>query len=216
MTETDPRRWWALGGVTLAVLAVGLDGTVLSVALPTLAESAACVGVRPAVVLVRLPARPRRGDAAARAARRPLRAKEGDARLARALRSRAPPRAPYSRTVGEFIAARVVLGIAGAGIIVMALSALTVLFSEEERPKAVGDLGGGELRRTADRPDPRRLAAHPLLVGLGLPAERPGRHARPDRHRGPRARLAGGSSLLGSTRSGSRFRSPVSSASPTG
>src|ERR1700678_3133594 len=37
MTENDPRRWWALGGVTLAVLAVGLDGTVLSVALPTLA-----------------------------------------------------------------------------------------------------------------------------------------------------------------------------------
>jgi MFS transporter, DHA2 family, multidrug resistance protein len=31
------RRWWALGALTLAVLAVGLDGTVLSVALPTLA-----------------------------------------------------------------------------------------------------------------------------------------------------------------------------------
>src|ERR1700678_4761779 len=39
MTENDPRRWWALGGVTLAVLAVGLDGTVLSVALPTLAKA---------------------------------------------------------------------------------------------------------------------------------------------------------------------------------
>ena len=31
-----------------------------------------------------------------------------------------------------------VLGLAGAGIIVMALSALTVLFTEEERPRAVG------------------------------------------------------------------------------
>ena len=31
------RRWWALGAVMLAVLAVGLDATVLSVALPTLA-----------------------------------------------------------------------------------------------------------------------------------------------------------------------------------
>src|ERR1700678_3779179 len=39
MTENDPRRWWALGGVTLAVLAVGLDGTVLSVALPTLSSA---------------------------------------------------------------------------------------------------------------------------------------------------------------------------------
>jgi DHA2 family multidrug resistance protein-like MFS transporter len=33
------RRWWALGALTLAVLAVGLDGTVLSVALRTLAHA---------------------------------------------------------------------------------------------------------------------------------------------------------------------------------
>jgi MFS family permease len=32
-------RWWALGALNLAVLAVGLDGTVLSVALPTLPRS---------------------------------------------------------------------------------------------------------------------------------------------------------------------------------
>jgi MFS transporter, DHA2 family, multidrug resistance protein len=31
------RRWWALGAVSLSVLVVGIDGTVLSVALPTLA-----------------------------------------------------------------------------------------------------------------------------------------------------------------------------------
>src|SRR5205807_1972459 len=44
----------------------------------------------------------------------------------------------YAPSAGAFIAARVVLGLAGAGIVVMALSALTVLFSEEERPRAVG------------------------------------------------------------------------------
>lgn len=33
-----PRRWCALGAASLAVLVVGLDGTVLSVALPTLAK----------------------------------------------------------------------------------------------------------------------------------------------------------------------------------
>src|SRR6516164_4422863 len=33
------KKWWALGGLTLGVLAVGLDATVLSVALPTLARS---------------------------------------------------------------------------------------------------------------------------------------------------------------------------------
>jgi MFS family permease len=36
------------------------------------------------------------------------------------------------------MAARVLVGLAGAGLIVMALSVLTVLFSKEERPKAVG------------------------------------------------------------------------------
>src|SRR5256885_13038911 len=33
------RKWWALAGLSLGVLAVGLDATVLSVALPTLAVS---------------------------------------------------------------------------------------------------------------------------------------------------------------------------------
>ena len=32
-------RWWALGALALAVFAVGVDGTVLSVALPTLSKA---------------------------------------------------------------------------------------------------------------------------------------------------------------------------------
>src|SRR6266496_6228503 len=39
MNTLATRKWWALGALTLGVLAVGLDGTVLSVALPTLAGS---------------------------------------------------------------------------------------------------------------------------------------------------------------------------------
>ncbi|MFI1912238.1 MFS transporter [Nocardia sp. NPDC020380] len=39
---------------------------------------------------------------------------------------------------GWFLFARLLMGLAGAGITVMALSALTVLFDEDERPKAVG------------------------------------------------------------------------------
>src|SRR5262245_61132123 len=35
---SSPRRWWALGALFLCVLLVGLDATVLSVALPTLAH----------------------------------------------------------------------------------------------------------------------------------------------------------------------------------
>jgi hypothetical protein len=34
---TGARRWWALGAIVLAVLAITLDVTVLTVALPTLA-----------------------------------------------------------------------------------------------------------------------------------------------------------------------------------
>jgi MFS family permease len=36
-TTLDPRRWWALGAMSVSLLVVGLDLTVLNVALPTLA-----------------------------------------------------------------------------------------------------------------------------------------------------------------------------------
>src|SRR4029434_8752158 len=37
MTTLGARRWWALGALALTLLVVGLDLTVLNVALPTLA-----------------------------------------------------------------------------------------------------------------------------------------------------------------------------------
>src|ERR1700691_3851952 len=37
--ELGNRRWWALGAVFLTILCVGVDSTVLSVALPTLART---------------------------------------------------------------------------------------------------------------------------------------------------------------------------------
>jgi hypothetical protein len=49
----------------------------------------------------------------------------------------------FSTTVAEFMAARVLLGLAGAGVIVMAIASLTVLFDRAERPKAVGILAAG-------------------------------------------------------------------------
>jgi EmrB/QacA subfamily drug resistance transporter len=44
----------------------------------------------------------------------------------------------FAQSPAEFLAGRVVLGLAGSAIVVMALSVMTVLFSEEERPRAVG------------------------------------------------------------------------------
>ncbi len=133
----DPRRWWALFAITLSVLAAGLDITVLSVALPTLAlalrasesdlqwfSSAYALvlsaGMLPAGVL---------GD---RYGRRKVMAGSlvlfGIGSLACA----------YAPSPAIFIAARTLLGIAAAGLTVMALSSLTVLFDETERPRAVG------------------------------------------------------------------------------
>ena len=38
MNTPDTRRWWALGALAISVLVVGLDLTVLNLALPTLAR----------------------------------------------------------------------------------------------------------------------------------------------------------------------------------
>ena len=137
MNGTGARRWWAAAAVTLGVLAVGLDVTVLSVALPTLAGSlkasetdlqwfssgyalALAAGMLPAGVL---------GD------------RFGRKRLMVAsllLFGVGSVVCAFAPNAAVFIAARVVLGAAGAALVVMVLSIFAVLFSEEERPRAVG------------------------------------------------------------------------------
>jgi EmrB/QacA subfamily drug resistance transporter len=134
---TQARRWWALGAICLAVLAITLDVTVLTVAIPSLAGTlhatesqlqwfvtaytlALVAGMLPAGLL---------GDRYGR--RRVL---LGGLVLF-ALGSVGCALAPGPEA---FIAARVVLGLAGAAIIVMALAVITVLFDEAERPRAIG------------------------------------------------------------------------------
>jgi DHA2 family multidrug resistance protein-like MFS transporter len=137
MSNLGNRRWWALGALILAVLAIGLDGTVLSVALPTLATALHASesdlqwftsGYLLVLAAAMLPAG-LLGDRYGR--KRVLLA-------ALFLFGVGSAACAYAPSAGAFIAARAVLGLAGAGIIVMALSALTVLFTVEERPRAVG------------------------------------------------------------------------------
>src|SRR5215471_694041 len=137
MLNLGNRRWWALGALSLAVLAVGLDATVLSVALPTLANALHASesdlqwftsGYLLALAAAMLPA----GLLGDRYGRKKVMI------TALFLFGIGSAACAYAPSTEVFIAARVVLGIAGAGIVVMALSALTVLFSEEERPRAVG------------------------------------------------------------------------------
>jgi DHA2 family multidrug resistance protein-like MFS transporter len=131
------RRWWALGAVSLCVLAVGLDGTVLSVALPTLAvrlhaSESDLQWFSSSYLLVLAAAMLPAGLLGDRYGRKRVML------VALALFGVGSAACAVSVSSLEFIAARVLLGVAGAGVIVMALSSLTVLFSEEERPKAVG------------------------------------------------------------------------------
>jgi EmrB/QacA subfamily drug resistance transporter len=137
MKTRGAQRWWALAAVSLGVLAVGLDGTVLTVALPTLAKSLHASesdlqwftsGYFLVLAAAMLPA----GLLGDRFGHKKV------LTIAIALFGLGSIACAYSTSVGEFLAARVVLGLAGAGVIVMAISALTVLFSKEERPKAVG------------------------------------------------------------------------------
>ncbi|AJE87685.1 major facilitator transporter [Streptomyces albus] len=137
MPAAGQQKWWALAALSLSMLAVGLDGTVLSVALPELSHalhatetdlqwfsSSYLLFLAAAMLPVGL-----LGDRYGR-----KKALIGSLLLF-ALASMA---CAWADSPWQFIAARSVLGVAGAGIIVMALSALTVLFTEEERPKAVG------------------------------------------------------------------------------
>ncbi len=137
MRDTVSLKWWALGAVCLNILAVSLDGTVLSVALPTLGTALhasesdlewfssgylllLAAGVIPAGLI---------GD------------RYGRKRLllgSLAVFGAGSVLCAEATSPGVFLAARLMMGLAGSGVTVMALSALTVLFDDRERPRAVG------------------------------------------------------------------------------
>ena len=134
------RRWWALAGISLALVAVGLDATVLSLALPTLAGALGAsesqlqwfvTAYTLALTAAMLPA----GLIGDRYGRRAVMLGAlvvfGGASLACA----------WAPSPLAFIVARVALGVAGAALVVMALSVITVLFDEAERPRAIGVWG---------------------------------------------------------------------------
>lgn len=137
MNEQGARRWWALGAMSLAVLAVGLDATVLNLALPTLAGALKAsesqlqwfiTGYTLALAAGMLPA----GLVGDRYGRKRA------ALAALAIFGAGSLACAVAPTPEAFIAARVVVGIAGAALIVMALALVTVLFAEGERPRAIG------------------------------------------------------------------------------
>jgi DHA2 family multidrug resistance protein-like MFS transporter len=130
------RRWWALIALALSVLVVGLDLTVLNLALPTLgtelhASTSDLQWFIDAYALVLAAALLPAGLLGDRLGRKkvmvPALALFGVASLACA----------YSHTSGELVAARAVLGLGAAVIMPLALAVIPVLFAPQERQKAI-------------------------------------------------------------------------------
>jgi EmrB/QacA subfamily drug resistance transporter len=133
---TGSRRWWALGALALSALVVGLDLTVLNLALPTLAtalhaSTSDLQWIVDAYSLVlaamMLPA----GMLGDRFGRKKL--------LLGALMlfAAASLACAYAPSAGALIAARAVLGLGAAFVLPLTLSVLPVLFAEEERQRAI-------------------------------------------------------------------------------
>jgi DHA2 family multidrug resistance protein-like MFS transporter len=138
MTEQPVRsRWVALAGMILGVFAVGVDVTVLSVALPTLAEelhasTSQLQWFTSGYALVLAAAMIPLGQVGDRFGRR-FTMLGGIA-----LFGASSVACAFATSPTAFIVARLFLGLAGASIIVMALALFTVLFDDTERPRAVG------------------------------------------------------------------------------
>ena len=142
------RRWWSLAALSLGLLVVGLDTTILNVALPTIAGSlhagtaqlqwivdayvlAFAGGMLPAGLL---------GDRFGR--RRVL-------LIGLGLFGVASAACALAGSAGELIAARIVLGAAAAMIMPLSIATVPVLFGPRERSRAI--------------------AAITLALGVGLP-----------------------------------------------
>jgi DHA2 family multidrug resistance protein-like MFS transporter len=137
--QESPRRWWALLSLVPAVLAVSLDATVLSVALPTLGtELHASTGQLQWFVIAYSLA-----FAAAMIPAGMLGDRWGRKRLllgALVVFGAGSLGCAVSGDATWFVVSRVVLGVGAAAILPMALAAAPTLFREEERTRAVGVL----------------------------------------------------------------------------
>ncbi len=135
------RRWWALIALALSVLVVGLDVFVLTLAIPKLsvdlhASSSDAQWFLDAYSLVLAAALLPAGLLGDRYGRKRL------LTWALVLFGLSSLACAYSTSSGELIAARVALGLAAAVITPLALAVLPVMFTPEERPRAIATVGG--------------------------------------------------------------------------
>ena len=145
LSARSPRRkWWALASLVLAVLAVGLDGTILSIALPTLGRSFAASTSElqwfvAAYTLVFAAALVPGGMLGDRYGRKKI------LLLSLAVFGVASIACALAPTAGTFIAARALLGLGGALMLPMVMGVIPVLFGQAERARAIGAISAAAM-----------------------------------------------------------------------
>jgi EmrB/QacA subfamily drug resistance transporter len=136
MTGIGARRWWALGALLVCLLTLGLDATILNVALPTLstalgADTAGLQWIVDAYILVFAGLLLPMGALGDRIGRKKiLLAGLGFFLIASLV-------AAYVSETGQLIAARVLMGLGSAIMTPVALAILPVIFPPSERGRAI-------------------------------------------------------------------------------
>src|SRR5579859_6903692 len=136
MTANPARRWWALVAIAASVLVVGLDLTVLNLALPTIAtdlhaSTSDLQWISDSYSLVLAAAMLPAGLLGDRLGRKKVLI------AALVLFGASSAACAYATGTAELIAGRAVLGIGAAAIFPLSLSVIPVLFAPEERQKAI-------------------------------------------------------------------------------
>ncbi len=136
MAEDPARKWWALIAIAASVLVVGLDLTVLNLALPTIATDLhASIGdlqwISDSYSLVLAAAMLPAGLLGDRLGRKKV------LLAALILFGVSSAACAYATSTGELIAARAALGVGAAAIFPLSLSVIPVLFAPEERQRAI-------------------------------------------------------------------------------
>ena len=184
------RRWWALAVMCLSLLIISLDNTILNVAIPALendlhASTSQLQWVIDGYTLVFAGLLLTTGSLGDRFGRR------GALSTGLAIFGTGSLLSAFAGSATQLIFTRALMGVGAALIMPATLSLLTNVFSDpRERGRAIGAwaavAGGSGIHRTGAR----RLPPRPLLVGVGVPDQRPGVHRGAGRRPLPAADVA--------------------------
>lgn len=137
MVTLENRKWWVLGALAIGLLAVGLDLTILNLALPTLATDLHATNgelqwFADAYNLVFAAALLPAGLLGDRLGRKMMLI------VGLLIFGAASVACAYADSTGALIAGRAALGLGAALLVPLSMSIIPIMFTEEERPKAIG------------------------------------------------------------------------------